>query len=86
MSLPQAEPSITCGILKIWILSRQFPDATDFWDGNWLNVIAHCSDQGSNVTVNGSILHLREIETWFDELLKMDESLTGNAELPIHRA
>ena len=82
MPLPQTEPSISCGILKIWILSRQFPDATDYWDGNWLNVIAHCSDKGAAVTVSGSIIHLREIATLRAELLNMDESLKGSAEMP----
>jgi len=80
--LPQTEPSIACGILKIWILSRQFPDVMDYWDGNWLNVIAHCSDQGAEVSVSGSIIHLREIAAFHAELIKMDESLKGSAELP----
>lgn len=80
--IPQSEPSLTCGILKIWILDREFPDSNDYWDGNWLNVIAECSDLGASVIVAGQIIHLREIEAFRIELFELDKTLKGTAELP----
>ncbi len=80
--IPDREADIRCGHLSIWILRRQFPDETDYWDGNWLDVVAHCGDQGASVTVSGSILHLGEIKQWVDELEVMNETLKGSARLP----
>ena len=81
-SIPLTEPSISCGVLKIWVLAREFPNATDFWDSNWLDVIASCSEEGATVTVTGSILRLDEIDSWRSQLIKLDETLKGAAELP----
>ena len=81
-NIPEREPDIKCGILSIWVLHLQFPKATDYWDGGWLDVVAHCSDHGASVTVSGSILHTGEIRTWMEELLKMDDTLQGTASLP----
>jgi hypothetical protein len=80
--LPERRSDLCCGLLSIWIVGRQFPDATDYWDGNWLNVVAHCSDGGASVTVNGTILHLGEIAAWLKDLTKMSDLLGGTAELP----
>jgi hypothetical protein len=80
--IPDREAEISCGILSIWVLRRQFPDSADYWDGNWLDVVAHCSDQGAAVTVSGSILHLGEVEVWMKEMEEMDRSLKGTAKLP----
>ena len=42
-------PDIKLAGLQIWIHSRQFPDTDDFWDGNWLNITAHCGADGASV-------------------------------------
>jgi hypothetical protein len=80
--LPHREPNLCCDILKIWVIGRQFPEASDYWDGNWLNVVAHCAAEGASVTATGSILHLGELSQWRDALAKMDETVAGTAELP----
>lgn len=80
--LPDREADLNCGILSIWVLGRQFPDSPDYWDGNWLDVVAHCSDRGASVTVSGPILHLGEIKRWMEEMEEMDRTLTGTAGLP----
>lgn len=80
-SIPETEPALTCGILQVWIISRQFPDSKDYWDGNWLNIIAQCSDEGATVIIRGSFIHLRDIATWRSHLIKMNKSLKGSAEL-----
>lgn len=77
--IPEREADIRCGILSLWILERQFPDAADAWDGNWLNVIAHCGAQGAFVTVTGPILRLDEVKAWLEELEELDRTLKGTA-------
>ena len=48
------EPTFQIGPLRIWVHGRQFPDAIDAWDGNWLNVTAHYVAQGASVVVAGA--------------------------------
>ncbi len=74
-------PNIKLAGLQIWIHSRQFPDNDDFWDGNWLNVTVHCGANGASVWTNGAILHLSEIADWLVALEKMNETLSGEANL-----
>lgn len=74
-------PNIKLAGLQIWIHSRQFPNSKDFWDGNWLNVTVHCSANGASVWTGGSILHLSEIADWLVTLEKMNETLSGEANL-----
>src|SRR5882724_344446 len=31
-------PDIKLSGLQIWVHGRQFPNATDYWDGNWLRI------------------------------------------------
>jgi hypothetical protein len=74
-------PDIEIGTLYFWIHNRQFPDAKDFWDGNWVNTTVYCSAKGANVWVEGPILHLSELKKWTDDCQKMYDSLSGGAEL-----
>src|SRR6185436_1288811 len=77
----EKEPYITVGPLKISILGRQFPDIQDYWDGNWLDVIACCEGDGSRVEVRGPFIHLDELKRWKDELESFRRTLTGSVEL-----
>jgi len=54
-------PDLQLSGLQIWIHHRQFPDLEDYWDGNWINVTAHCEANGSSVQINGNFIHLSEI-------------------------
>jgi hypothetical protein len=76
------EPSIALGPLKIWVHGRQFPDARDYWDGNWLSSTARCDGAGSCVEATGHFLHLGEIQKWKESLAEFSRSLTGSVELP----
>jgi hypothetical protein len=57
MKLPDYEalgdPSLDLFGLKLWIHGRQFPNANDFWDGNWLRVTAMLSTSTSVVRTEG---------------------------------
>jgi hypothetical protein len=79
-SLPP-EPSLQVDALKIWVLGRQFPDATDEYDANWLNVVALCGGVGSRVEVSGPILDTVSFAEFLDSVSVMENTLTGEAEL-----
>jgi len=75
------EPSIKIEGLQIWIHGRERSNSKDFWDGNWLRAIVHCSAGGADVWVSGSILHLSELDSWLQDLEMMNTSLSGEANL-----
>ena len=75
------EADIEIGGLRVWVHGREFPDASDYWDGNWLNVTASCIGAGSSVYAHGSIIHLSEIAGLLHELEALYETLSGEAEL-----
>ena len=75
------EPDIKLDGLQIWIYGRQFPNEEDYWDGNWLNVTAHCGSHGADVWTSGAILHVPDIARWLDSLEWMNKSLSGEADL-----
>ena len=72
-------PDLSIGPFRLWVLGREFPDAQDIWDGNWLNVIADCELNRARVEIEGPYLHLSELETWRDELEEIDRTLSGTA-------
>jgi hypothetical protein len=74
-------PDIKLEGLQIWIHGRQFPNEEDYWDGNWLNVTAHCGSHGADVWTSGPILHVPDIARWLDSLEWMNKSLSGEADL-----
>jgi hypothetical protein len=74
-------PDIKLNGLQIWIHSRQFLDAEDYWDGNWLNLTAHCGTHGADVWATGAILRIPDIASWLVALEKMNQSLSGEASL-----
>lgn len=80
--IPQRTPDLTCCTLKLWIISREYPECPDYWDGNWMNAVAHCGGSGASVTVSGPILRLDEIKVFLEELEEMNRTLEGKAELP----
>ncbi|HYD06856.1 MAG TPA: hypothetical protein VEC60_14075 [Reyranella sp.] len=67
--------------LQIWVHGRQFPDAHDYWDGNWLRATAHCGGSGASVFVSGSFIHLGELDRWRIEAQTLQKDLSGEAKL-----
>ena len=74
-------PDIKLNGLQIWIHRRQFPNATDYRDGNWLRITAHCGTHGADVWTTGSILHVPDIVRWLADLEQLNRSLSGDANL-----
>jgi hypothetical protein len=75
------EPDLVIAGLKIWIHGRQFPDSTDYWDGNWLRVTAYCNSPNAMVKTGGPIIHLGEISGLLKGCEQLYSSLNGEAGL-----
>jgi len=74
-------PDIKLGGLQIWIHSLEFPESEESWESNWLNATAHCGAKNASVWVSGSILRNSEIADWLVALEKLNETLSGEANL-----
>ncbi len=55
------EPALTVAGFQLWIHGRQFPEADDYYDGNWLRVTAHCAASGASVWAQGAIVMVTDI-------------------------
>lgn len=70
--------------LRIWVHGYQFPDRTDYWDGNWLRCTAHCAEAGASVQVSGAILDTVSFVRFGRELTDVYKQLEGQATLASH--
>ncbi|MFL6707529.1 MAG: hypothetical protein ACJ8HI_04915 [Massilia sp.] len=75
------EPDIKLAGLKLWVHGYQFQESHDYWDGNWLNATAICSEGGSSVLVQGDLIRTDEIIRWQRAVEKLGVELTGEASL-----
>jgi hypothetical protein len=78
---PLGAPSLAIGGFRLWVHHRQFPDAEDRWDGNWLVVTAEHVHPGATVVVTGPILDAMGLERFRDELALVHHTLAGEATL-----
>lgn len=74
-------PDLKAVGFQLWIHGRQFPDAQDYWDGNWLNVTAHCGANGSSVWVSGAIVMVSDLAGWATACQALYERGQGEAVL-----
>lgn len=75
------QPHISFSDFQLWIHGRRSEALWDYWDGNWLQVTVHCGAPGTDVGVQGSILHLGELEWWLKQLEEMSRTMSGTADL-----
>jgi hypothetical protein len=73
--------SFRLGPFQVWVRGRQFPDAQDSWDGNWLNVVVHCGTHGASVWAEGPILDTVSLSGFRTGLAALYETLGGEAVL-----
>jgi hypothetical protein len=74
----QGEPYLHLAGLKLWVHGYQYRDATDYWDGNWLNATAICAENGATVLVRRAFIRTNEIADWqhaVDKLLAETEDV-----------
>src|SRR5262245_54781798 len=79
--LQLGEPDISIAGLNLWMRGREFPQANDYWDGNWLQTVAYCSYPGAKVWTEGPFLRIDEIERFVAECELLDRTLSGEAVL-----
>lgn len=88
MSYPSTEqlgpPSVRLGAFQLWVHGRQFPEAQDRWDGNWLSVTAHCVQAAASVWATGAMLDTIGLLPFRDELKRLHQTLSGEAVLASH--
>lgn len=75
------EPDLHIAGLKIWVHGYQYRDVDDYWDGNWLNATAVCSENGATVLVRGAFVRTNEIQDWQHAVDKLLADLEGEAKL-----
>jgi len=75
------ELSLKVAGLQVWIHGREFPQATDADDGNWLRVTAHCGASGASVFAAGSILQTDDILLWGQQAAQLLEKKADRAAL-----
>lgn len=72
---------LTLAGLSLWVLSQQYPEAQDYDDGNWLNIVAHVEAPGARVQAQGPVLRTDELRRFLAELETLNERLQGEAHL-----
>lgn len=75
------EPALAISGLRIWVHKRQFPDSTDQWDGNWLDVTVRVKDLNAHVWASGSILTTMDLAAWRDGCEKLHSGGADSASL-----
>lgn len=65
------EPDLKLAGFQLWVHGRQFPEAVDYDDGNWLRVTAHCGASGASVWAQGAILMVTDIARFGDACTAM---------------
>jgi hypothetical protein len=74
-------PALQIEGFQLWIQGRQFPESDEYWDGNWLNVTAHCACEGASIWVSGAILMASDIERFTLECERLHQEMHGEATL-----
>jgi len=72
-------PSLKIGEFSLWVHGREFPESTDFYDANWLNVTAHCAANGAIVWTQGAVLMTTDLQRWAEQCETLYQSLNGEA-------
>lgn len=71
------EPALRVTGFQLWIHGREFPEADDYYDGNWLHVTAYCGASGASVWAQGAIVMITDIANFgkqCDAMLRGDSS------------
>jgi len=77
-----SEVAIRCeggNFLTITLLGRSHPEATDYWDGNWVMAAVGVAVGGFRGSVNGD-LRTEELARFHEKLAMLQLSLRGTAE------
>ncbi|WP_158903599.1 hypothetical protein [Burkholderia sp. L27(2015)] len=75
------DADLRIGGFSLWVHGRQFPEAIDYWDGNWLLVTACYICPDAAVVAHGSFVRLDEISSLADGCRRLYRTLAGEAGL-----
>jgi hypothetical protein len=75
------EPDLKVAGFQLWVHGRQFPDADDYYDGNWLRVTAHCGASGASVWAQGAMVMVTDIAGFGNQCDAMLRGDSGSAVL-----
>ena len=75
------EPALRLAGLQLWVHGRQFPDAAESYDRDWLNITAHCGETGASVWVHGALLQSWHFAQFVRACAELRDRLTGSAQL-----
>jgi len=75
------QPDLRLAGLSIWVHNREFDEATDYWDANWLHVTSRCSYPDADVWASGSYLRTNELEELFAGCLRLQQQFDAAASL-----
>jgi hypothetical protein len=74
-------PALALEGFQLWVHGREFPDSQEYYDGNWLNVTAHCGAAGASVWVSGAILMTTNLAGWAEECRQLHAGTVQEAAL-----
>jgi hypothetical protein len=77
-------PSVELSAFRLWVHGREYPEATDSIDGNFLRITAHCAEKGASVVTTGSLLDTVSFVTFSTALQGLYDRLEGVAVLESH--
>jgi len=77
-------PALRLAGFQLWVHNREFPDAEDCWDSNWLNVTAHCGAVGGSVWASGALVDTVSILRFHEGLVALHQKLRSEAVLESH--
>jgi hypothetical protein len=75
------DPDLSLAGLSVWALGREFEEAEDYWDGNWLRVHVRVEANGARVEFTGPWLRNDEIRAFAEQLERVHRDLSGTATL-----
>lgn len=74
-----SQPDLQFSGLSVWVRKREFPDATDYWDSNWLVVRIIMQSAQASVATEGAILMTTDFVAFRNQLVAMNEAVAGEA-------
>lgn len=77
-------PDLKIAGLQIWIHGRQYPQAVEEYDADWLRITAHCGASSASVWVAGSLLSSWSFVQFARECEVLLRTLRGKAQLWSH--
>jgi hypothetical protein len=75
------KPDLKLAGLTISIIGRHNPDASEFWDKNWLWSQIKVEDQGAIVSLDQPCIHVVDIQNWIIEIENLQKGTIEKAEL-----